>query len=175
MCCKDFLKSLPYSLFFSLTHHLTSACPFCSASLSSPLSCFLSLCLTLPCSAFPSLCLPVFSSPSHSLSLSLSPFSCMLDLSRCSQDCVSPSPPAQPPPPFPKFTPSTKCHHQPLELLPDPPAPDQTTHEYTPTQYSSSLVSCYSGLMTYYVMPFSQTSVHIRSEKAPQGTEQNLF
>lgn len=32
----------------------------------------LSLCFTLPCSAFPSLCFPVFSSPSCSLSLSLS-------------------------------------------------------------------------------------------------------
>ena len=90
----------------SLTHYLTSAYPFCSASTSSPLSCFLSV------SRVPSPRFPVSSSPSLSCSLSLflslPPF-----LHACSacpdpdaaEDCVSHCPPAQ------RFLFSPSSHH----------------------------------------------------------------
>ncbi len=125
----DFLKSLPHCLSFPLTHHLTSACPFCLASLSSQLSCFLSLRLTLP--YIPSLYFPLFSSPS----LSLSPSSCILDLPRCSKDCVSRSPSAWPHPHSIQLTPSIRCHYEQLSFFFfffkwDPPTPIKTQHEH---------------------------------------------
>lgn len=85
VCC--FLKYLPYAL-FSMTHYLTSACARSAPTSSELLS--LSLCFTLPCSMFLCLYILLLSSPFWTLSPL---FSCILDLSRCSEDCVSCSPP----------------------------------------------------------------------------------
>lgn len=143
VCCEEFLKTLPYCPFFHW--HITLQVPVPFVQPPSPLP---SAAFSLSASRFPVVRIPhsafQFSPPLLTLS---PPSSCILDLSRCSQD-----PPLHPP----KFTPSIKCHHQPMEVLPNPPTPNQTIHEYTPIQYPSSLIFCYSGLKAY-VTPFSQT------------------
>lgn len=157
VCCEEFLKTLPYCPFFHW--HITLQVPVPFVQPPSPLP---SAAFSLSASRFPVVRIPhsafQFSPPLLTLS---PPSSCILDLSRCSQD----PPPPPPPKVYTIYQMSSSANGgfaQPIN-----PQPNHTwIHTHTIPFLFDFLLQWFKGICDAFQPDITQP-LHIRSDKAP--------